>query len=116
MTRFLTVAALAVLVSACGSRTHPGAANPLILPPAYGTPSAPVQAAATAAGECNGVALARFAGQAANPASGAEMLRVSGARTMRWVQPGSMITMDFSPQRLTVYLARGNVIERATCG
>ncbi len=117
MTRFLNVAALAVLVAACGSRTNPGAENPLILPPAYGTPSAPVQAAPAAAGrECNGAGLARFTGQAANAASGAEMLRVSGARTMRWVQPGMMVTMDFSPQRLTVYLARGNVIERANCG
>ncbi len=115
MTKFLNVAALAVLVAACGSRTNPGAQNPLILPPAYGTPSAPVQTAA-AAGECNGAGLARFAGQAATAASGAEMLRVSGARTIRWVQPGMMVTMDFSPQRLTVYLARGNVIERANCG
>jgi hypothetical protein len=44
------------------------------------------------------------------------MLQVSGARTIRWVQPGMMVTMEFSAQRLTVQLARGNVIERATCG
>ena len=115
MTRFLQAAALALVLTACGSRTHPGASNPLILPPAYGTPSAPVQAA-PAAGECNNAGLARFTGQAGTAASGAEMLRVSGARVIRWVQPGQMVTMDYSPQRLTVHLAAGNVIQRAACG
>ncbi|MBA3526363.1 MAG: I78 family peptidase inhibitor [Pseudomonadota bacterium] len=119
MTRFLHVAALAALLAACGSGPHPGARNPLILPPAYGTPSAPAQVAPAAAApgaECNNAGLDRFAGQPATAASGSEMLRVSRARTIRWVRPGMMITMDFNPQRLTVYLARGNVIQRASCG
>lgn len=115
MTRIMHVAALAVLLSACGSRANPGATNPLILPPAYGTPSAPVQSSA-AAGECRNTGLDGFKGQVATSAVGAEMLRLSGARVIRWVQPGMMVTMDYSPQRLTVYLAGGNVIDRASCG
>jgi len=35
---------------------------------------------------------------------------------MRVVQPGMMITMDFSAERVTVHLAMGNRIERANCG
>jgi len=35
---------------------------------------------------------------------------------MRVVQPGMMITMDFSAERVTVHLATGNRIERASCG
>jgi hypothetical protein len=115
MSKFIYAAALAALVTACGAGRHPGASNPLILPPAYGTPANPVQSAATA-GECRSAGLGRFRGQPGNSATGAEMLRVSGARTIRWVQPGQMVTMDFSPQRLTVYLAKGTVIDRATCG
>ena len=114
MTKFIYAAAFAALLSACGSRPHPGASNPLILPPAYGTPSAPIQASGP--GECKNTGLERFGGQAGTSATASEMLRVSGARTVRWVQPGQMVTMDYSPQRLTVHLAAGNVIERATCG
>ena len=115
MTRFLQAAAVAMLVSACGSGPHPGATNPLILPPAYGTPSAPVQAA-PAAGECNNAGLARFTGQVGTGALGAEMLRASGAKVIRWVHRGTAVTMDYSPQRLTVHLTAGNVIQRAACG
>ncbi|MBA2770770.1 MAG: peptidase inhibitor I78 [Sphingomonas sp.] len=124
MTRLLHVAALAALLAACGSRTPPGARNPLILPPDYGTPSQPAQPGRVAppvqgaptGRECANQGLDRFRGQVATAAVGSEMLQVSGARTIRWVQPGMMVTMDFSPQRLTVHLAAGNVIERATCG
>jgi hypothetical protein len=35
---------------------------------------------------------------------------------MRVVQPGMMITMEFSAERVTVQLAPGNRIERANCG
>ena len=115
MTRFITAAALAVLLSACGARTHPGARNPLIMPPAYGTPSQP-GAIAPVAGECRTTGLEQFRGQVATAAVGASMLQASGARTIRWVQPGMAVTMEFSPQRLTVHLAGGNVIERAACG
>ncbi len=115
MTRFLTSAALVILLSGCGARSHPGARNPLIMPPAYGTPSQP-GATAPVAGECRGAALGQFQGQVATSAVGAAMLQVSGARTIRWVQPGMAVTMEFSPHRLTVQLARGNVIERASCG
>lgn len=121
MTRFVHVAALAALLAACGSRTPPGASNPLILPPEYGTPSQPATVAppvqVTPSGrECANQGLERFKGQVATAPVGSEMLQVSGARTIRWVQPGMMVTMEFNPQRLTVHLAPGNVIERATCG
>ncbi len=127
MTKIITSAALAAMLCGCGTSLPPGARNSLIYPPDYGTPSAPYQAGATTrptagstggstAGQCSNAGLERFAGQVATPQVGSEMLRVSGARTVRWVQPGMAVTMDFSPQRLTVQLAPGNVIERAACG
>ena len=115
MTKALHVAALAMLLAACGSRANPGATNPLILPPAYGTPAAPASTTASD-GTCRNVSLDRFNGRIGNAATGAEMLRLSGARTIRWVQPGQMVTMDYNPQRLTVHLATGFVIQRASCG
>ena len=65
---------------------------------------------------CNGEGLGRFVGQPATQELGAEMLRASGSRILRWVGPGMMVTMDFSPERLTVWLTAANRVERANCG
>ena len=65
---------------------------------------------------CSDAMLGQFVGQQATQALGTEMLRVSGSRTIRWVRPGMAVTMDFSPQRLTVHLDSAGRVERATCG
>ena len=44
------------------------------------------------------------------------MLRESGARIIRWVPKGSVVTMEFSPERVTVLLDGNNKVERASCG
>ena len=78
------------------------------------------QSDATAPGEpvgtCRSEPLAQFIGQPASEDLGARMLRASGARTIRWVPKGGMVTMDFSPSRLTVQLDEANRVERANCG
>ena len=81
---------------------------------ACATASAPPPPAQDAT--CHGEALAGFIGREATPATLAKLQRASGAKTMRVVQPGMMITMDFSAERVTVHLATGNRIERASCG
>jgi hypothetical protein len=65
---------------------------------------------------CRGESLGQFTGRPATQELGAEMLRVSGARIIRWVAHGMMITMEFSPERLTVQLTPDNRVERANCG
>jgi hypothetical protein len=65
---------------------------------------------------CHGEGLGRFVGQPATQELGAEMQRESGARTLQWVAHGMMVTMDFSPQRLRVFLTADNRVERAGCG
>ena len=66
--------------------------------------------------DCQSDGLARFVGQPASQELGAEIQRVSGARTLQWVGHGMMVTMDFSPQRLRVYLTADNRVDRASCG
>ena len=78
------------------------------------TPAAPV--AAQPGGTCRNDALAGFVGQAATEALGTQMLAASGARALRWVAKGMMVTMEFSADRLTVYLDGANRVERASCG
>lgn len=65
---------------------------------------------------CRGESLGSFTGQPATTALGAQMLRQTGARHLRWVAKGMMVTMDFRQDRLTVYLDGNNRVERASCG
>jgi len=44
------------------------------------------------------------------------MQRISSARRLQWVGHGMMVTMDFSPERLRVFLTADNRVERASCG
>ena len=68
------------------------------------------------AGSCHDETLTTFMGQDATPEIGGTLMRQSGARVLRWVPKGSMITMDFSADRLTVYLDADNKIEKLSCG
>ncbi|WP_082718713.1 MULTISPECIES: I78 family peptidase inhibitor [unclassified Sphingobium] len=70
----------------------------------------------TAEGPCRDEGLDRFIGQTASAATGAELLRLSGARTLRWGAPGMAMTMDFRPDRLTVSYDGKMAITTARCG
>ncbi|MBA3666132.1 MAG: peptidase inhibitor I78 [Sphingomonas sp.] len=65
---------------------------------------------------CKGDSLQSFVGQPAGQELGARMLAASGARMIRWVAKDMLITLEFSEQRLTVYLDGSNRVERAACG
>jgi hypothetical protein len=67
-------------------------------------------------GTCHNEALGQFTGQPASQELGARMLRESGARIIRWVPKGSMVTMEYSAERVTVLLDGANRVERASCG
>lgn len=65
---------------------------------------------------CRGDSLASFTGQPATADLGARILAASGARTIRWVPNGSVVTMEFSAERVRVMLDGANRVERASCG
>ena len=65
---------------------------------------------------CRGEALPSFVRREATQQLGADMLAASGARVLRWVPKGMMVTMDYRGDRLTVYLDGSNRVERASCG
>ncbi|WP_419722990.1 I78 family peptidase inhibitor [Sphingobium aquiterrae] len=79
-----------------------------------GTP--PVPAPAGDEGPCKNEAVAQFIGQKATAELGARMLSASGARTLRWGGPGTAMTMDFRPDRLTVSYDKDMAITSARCG
>lgn len=65
---------------------------------------------------CRNDGLAQFVGRDASPRTLLDLQRVSGARDIRVIQPGMMVTMEFNANRVTVWIAPGNRIERASCG
>lgn len=67
-------------------------------------------------GSCRDEALTSFIGQPASTDLGARIMSASGARILRWVPKGGVVTMDFSPNRLTVQLDESNRVETARCG
>ena len=69
----------------------------------------------TPGSRCNDSDIQPFVGRQATAELGAEMQRVSGAAIVRWVPHGTMITMEYRSDRLTVYLDSNNRVERISC-
>lgn len=80
------------------------------------TSNATADSTSPAPAECRNEALAQFTGQPASQELGERMLRASGARTLRWVPQGSVVTMEFNAERITIMLDGSNRVERASCG
>jgi len=72
--------------------------------------------AAPSSGVCSNDALGQFNGQPASRELGHRIMLASGARTVRWVPKGSVVTMEFNAERVTVLLDASNLIETARCG
>ena len=62
-------------------------------------------------GQCDAAALQGLVGQSGQVLNGMRF-----TTDVRVIQPGMAVTMDFSPNRLNIWLGRGTVIERVTCG
>ena len=65
---------------------------------------------------CSEAGLESFVGQQATAEIGAEILRQSGARVLRWIPEGSAVTLDLRYDRVNIKLDRQNRIETVTCG
>ena len=98
LTLILPILTLALATTGCATTT-----------PAYPPAGPPT-------GACDIQPLARLVGQPASSALGADALRWSGARGLRWIRPGDMVTMDYRSDRLNIHLDGRNRVERFDCG
>jgi len=89
------------------------AALPLLMLTACATPPVAGQPAEAV---CRSESLSQFVGRQATRELGHEMMLASHARIIRWVPLGGVVTMDFSPVRLTVQLDGANRVQSANCG
>ncbi len=96
--------ALPVLLAACA------AAPP---PPSEGVPVR----GAVPGGKCNPNAdVSRFMGQPASEDLGSKIMAATESALLRWVNPDTMVTMEFNESRVTVHLDSSNRVARIVCG
>ncbi len=55
-------------------------------------------------------------GQAASADLAARAVQLTGARTVRWIRPGDMVTMDFREDRLNIELDAQGRVTLFRCG
>lgn len=67
-------------------------------------------------GMCHADRLYRLNGLKRSPAVARSAEQVSGARSIRWVAPGEMVTMDYRADRLTISVDEKGRITGARCG
>lgn len=66
--------------------------------------------------ECSIEGLADLVGRPASQELGAEALRRSGSRALRWIRPGDAVTMDYRTDRLNIHLMADGRVEGFDCG
>lgn len=66
--------------------------------------------------ECSADSAQHLIGETATEAVGEELLRLTGAKVLRWVPPRTAVTMDYRFDRLTVSYDDDMIIERISCG
>lgn len=67
-------------------------------------------------GLCRNDPVVGFVGEKVTAELGAQMLKASGATSLRWGGPGMAMTMDFRADRLTVSYDEQMLVTSARCG
>lgn len=79
-------------------------------------PPPPPPAAAPNDAQCDADAAGGLIGREASQELAVEALRLTGARTVRWLPPGAIVTMDYRFDRLNISLDDRNAVTGFTCG
>lgn len=67
------------------------------------------------AGACDAGPAQRLIGRQRTDALGAEALRLSGAKTLRWLAPDTVYTMDLRRDRINIEIDANGRITRLRC-
>lgn len=70
----------------------------------------------TAGRQCRKVDWTRFIGKPGTSALAAEARDTAGAALVRWIQPGTQVTMDTRADRLNITLDAANKVVSIRCG
>lgn len=67
-------------------------------------------------GKCDASKARKLIGRTKSAETGAEALRLSGAKTLRWIAPGMMVTMDYREDRLNLRVDPDGKVVAINCG
>lgn len=67
-------------------------------------------------GNCDPRPATSLVGRKATAETGAQALKLTGSRSLRWGPPGAVFTMDFSPMRVNVMYDDAMTITEVRCG
>jgi hypothetical protein len=76
----------------------------------------PVEMRGAQAGVCDAGPAQRYVGRPGEAGAIQGARHASGAKTVRVVRPGEMMTMDYRADRMTVTVDKHGMIERIACG
>ena len=79
------------------------------------TAKAPEDDPPAGGGACNAAPVQNLVGRQRSEAVGADALRRSGARTLRWLGPGTAYTQDLRQDRLNIEIAADARITALRC-
>ena len=105
MPKFVLVAP--ALLAACAAPA--AAANP-------GPPTPTPIHGETPGHTCRTARTDRFIGRPGTSQTGRSIKRITRAAVLRWAPPGTMLTMDYRADRVTVYLGPDRRVTKINCG
>jgi len=65
---------------------------------------------------CDASKASSLIGAAPTTENGRKVMDLTGAKTLRWIRPGMMVTMDYRAERANIYIDAAERIERVSCG
>ena len=92
------------------------AAGCATVPPVNAEPAVDDTVPVRGEGSCDATSAQGLVGRTHSAENAAEALRLSGARTLRTIPEGTMVTMDYREDRLNIELDRNKRITKIRCG
>ena len=89
---------------------------PTLLIACAAAPPQPIVHGVTPGHTCNAQGTDHFIGQVGDSATGAAIKKATNSAELRWAPPGYMLTMDFSADRVTIWLDDQRKITKISCG
>nr|MBF0686042.1 hypothetical protein [Pseudomonas sp.] len=105
-------AALTVVLTGCST----GATGPSARDGSAGGAAAPVATPSGSNGQCDASTVQTIVGERFSDRAAQNAQSRAGASTLRVLQPGQVMTMEYNPQRLTVVVDESGAIASARCG
>ncbi len=67
-------------------------------------------------GKCDASKAQALIGRMQSEKTDSEALRLSGARSLRWIAPGTAVTMDYRADRLNLHVNSTGKVTKVDCG